>query len=78
MELVPGRKYRFWVHGKPLDYVVTFERVILMQKRPTLPRLELYPPLPVDDVAFEFRRDDGFQIFVSASDLKGMALEVIN
>lgn len=78
MELLPGRQYRFWVRGEPLNYVVTFEKVILMQKRPALPRLEPYPPLPVDDVAFEFRRDDGFQVFVSASDLKGMALELVD
>lgn len=78
MELIPGRRYRFWIRGKPLDYFVTYEKVILQQQRPDLPRLDVYPPLPVTDVYFQFRHSSGYEMTVSASELKGMGLELVD
>lgn len=78
MELLPGRQYRFWVSGKPLDYFVTYEKVILKQQRPDLPKLDPYPPLPVQDVYFQFRHESGYDLTISASELKGMGLELMD
>lgn len=78
MELLPGKCYRFWVQGKPLDYFVTYEKAILQQQRHDLPRFDTYPPLPVTDVYFQFRHESGYELTVSASELKGMGLELVD
>lgn len=78
MELLPGRRYRFWIRGEPLPDTVKFEKAILQQQRPDLPRFDASPPLPVQDVYFQFRHESGHELTISASELKGMGLELVD
>lgn len=77
MDLLPGKRYRFWVNGEPLNYSVVFEKVILVEHRPPLPRLDPHPPLPIENVYFQFRFDSGNEMTVSASELIGARVELV-